>query len=124
MAEKKGKSVQDALERLRQRMDECRAVKSGDIDLHLSGKSGGEYRISFGKGKTTISSAAGRGAGREPLLEVWGDADTIRAIIDGEKDPLKQFLAGRHACSRKPPVPQRGRCGTRNSRQAALSPRR
>lgn len=94
MAAKKGKSVQDSLDRLGERMDKCRALKPGDIDLHLSGKSGGEYRISSGKGKTTITTAAGRGAGREPLFEVWGDADTIRAIIDGEKDPVKQFLAG------------------------------
>lgn len=94
MAEKKGKSVQDALDRLRERMDECRAVKPGDIDFHLNGKSGGEYRISSGKGKSTISSAAGRGCVAESMLEVWGDADTIRAILDGEKDPVKQFLAG------------------------------
>lgn len=94
MSEGKGRSVQDALEQLRERMDECRTVKPGDIDLHLSGESGGEFRISSGRGKTTISSAADRGTGSRPLLEVWGDADTIRAIIDGEKDPVRQFLAG------------------------------
>lgn len=95
MAEKKGKALENALERLRKRMDECAVLKPGDIDLHLSGESGGEYRISSGRGKSTISSGAGRVPGPGPLLEVWGDANTIRAIIDGEKDPVKQFLTGR-----------------------------
>lgn len=94
MAEKKGESVQDTLERIRKRMNECRAVKPGNIDFHLSGASGGEYRISSRGGKTTISSAVARGAGPAPLLEIWGDSDTICAIIDGRKDPVKQFLAG------------------------------
>lgn len=94
MEEEKGKTIEDTLERLRGRMDECAAVKPGDIDLHLTGTSGGEYRITSARGKTTIGSAATRSAGRGPLLEVWGDANTVRAIIDGEKDPVKQFLAG------------------------------
>ena len=95
MAErKKGKTLKDSLERLRERMDRCAAVQPGDIELHASGPSGGEYRISSGRGKSTLSSAAGRESGRGPLLEVWGDAGTLRAIIDGEKDPVKQFLVG------------------------------
>jgi hypothetical protein len=94
MAEKQGASVQDTLERLRGRMDECRAVKPGNVDFHLSGASGGEYRISSRGGKSTISSAVARGAGPMPLVEIWGDSDTICAIIDGKKDPVKQFLSG------------------------------
>lgn len=94
MAEKKRASAKDALERIRERMDKCRAVRPGNIDLHLSGASGGEYRISSRGGKTTVSSAVARGAGPAPLLEIWGDSETIRAIIDGKKDAVKQFLAG------------------------------
>jgi hypothetical protein len=95
VAEKKGKSIQEALESLAQRLDECRAVKPGDIEFHLSGESGGDYRIGSGRRKSTISSGVARETAQAPLLEVWGDADTIRAIIEGEKDPVKQFLAGR-----------------------------
>jgi hypothetical protein len=94
MAEQKGKTLEDALERLRERMDKCAAMKPGYVDLHLSGPSGGEYRIGSRSGKTTISRAAGSRPERGPLLEVWGDVGAIRAIIDGEKNAVKQFLAG------------------------------
>lgn len=91
---KKGKTLEDALDRLRKRMDKCGALKPGDIDLHASGAAGGDYRIQSGRGKSTITRAAGGGSGASPLFEVWGNAKTIRAIIDGEKDPVKQFLTG------------------------------
>jgi hypothetical protein len=93
-SETKGQSVKGTLERLRGRLDKCRAVKPGSVDLHLSGASGGEYRISSRAGKTAISSAVAREAGPAPLVEIWGDSDTICAIIEGKKDPVRQFLAG------------------------------
>lgn len=94
MAQKKSKSLEDALDRLGKRMDKCSALKPGDIDLHVGGPSGGEYRIQSGQGRCSIAKAAGRGSGLSPLFEVWGDDKTIRAIVDGEKDPVKQFLTG------------------------------
>ncbi len=94
MAERKNKSLEDALERLRERIDATPRAKPGEVALHLSGKQAGEYRIGLGMGKATVSRMAGSAADRRPTLEVWGDADTIRAILDGEKDPLKQFLVG------------------------------
>lgn len=95
MAQKKTKSVEGTLEQLRDRIDAARVTKTGDIDLHLSGEAGGDYRISAGPGAAALTAAAPRAAGSEPLLEVWADAETIRAIVDGKKDPIKQFLLGR-----------------------------
>jgi hypothetical protein len=34
------------------------------------------------------------GADELPLVEVLADAETVRAIIDGEKDAQKQFFSG------------------------------
>lgn len=94
-SEKKSKkSVGASLERLGGRLDECRSVRPGGIDLHLTGASGGEYQINTGRGPTTVTATARSAAEAAPVLEVWGDAETIRAIIDGEKDPVKQFLRG------------------------------
>lgn len=94
MAERKNKSLEDALERLRERIDATPRVKPGDVALHLSGKQAGEYRIGLGRGKATVSAMAAGPADHRPTLEVWGDADTVRAILNGEKDPVKQFLVG------------------------------
>lgn len=94
MAERKNKSLEDALERLRERIDAAPRVKPGEVELHLTGKQAGDYRIGLGQGKATVSAMAGRPTERRPTLEVWGDADTIRAILDGDKDPVKQFLVG------------------------------
>ena len=95
MAQKTAKSVEGTLEQLRDRIDATRVTKTGDIDFHLSGDGGGDYRISSGPGASAITAAAPRPAGTGPLLEVWADAETMRAIIDGKKDPVKQFLLGR-----------------------------
>ncbi len=95
MADQKSKSLEDAFERLRERIDASPRVKPGEVELHLAGKQAGDYRISLGRGKATVATMAGGPGGQRPTLEVWGDADTIRAIINGEKDPVKQFLAGR-----------------------------
>ncbi len=83
------------MEQLRDRIDAARSTKSGDIDFHLSGETGGDYRISSGLGASALTGATPRAAGSEPLVEVWADAETMRAIVDGKKDPVKQFLLGR-----------------------------
>ena len=44
------------------------------------------------RGKVEVSDAP-KGA-KAPLIEVFGDRKRIQAIIDGEKDPRAQFLAG------------------------------
>jgi hypothetical protein len=87
-------NTEDMLGGLVQKLDTSANLRTGDIVFHLSGVSGGEFRLASHSGKTVISST-GRGANdRKPLIEIWGDARVIRSIIDGEKNALKQFLVG------------------------------
>jgi hypothetical protein len=94
--EKNAKRVEDSLVRLTKKLEDCAVIRPGDIVLRLSGNTGGEYCIACEGGKATLALARDlQGTGdRKPLLEVWGDADVIRAIVDGEKDAVKQFLTG------------------------------
>ena len=87
-------TIEDTLGGLVQKLDTSVNLRTGDIIFHLSGVSGGEFRLASHAGKTVISST-GRGADdRKPLIEIWGDASVIRSIINGEKNALKQFMVG------------------------------
>lgn len=92
--EKNAKKLEDSLMRLSQTLGNCAAYRPGEIILRLSGEDGGEYCISCGGSEATIAKNLYRAADHKPLFEVWGDADVIRTIIDGEKDAVKQFLTG------------------------------
>jgi putative sterol carrier protein len=92
--EKNMKRLEDSLTRLSGTLGNCAAFRPGEIVLRLSGDAGGEYCISCRGGEATIAKNVHRVANHKPLLEVWGDADIIRAIVDGEKDAVKQFLTG------------------------------
>src|SRR5262245_33737223 len=92
--ERNAKKVEDSLARLTQKLDACAAVRPGEIVLRLSGAAGGDYCIACGGGKARLARNLQGAGDRKPLLEVWGDADVIRAIVDGEKDAVKQFLTG------------------------------
>jgi hypothetical protein len=95
MSEDQGeKRVEHSLARLADRANECRSLRPGDIYLHLSGTEGGEYRINHSNGKTTVSRSIRPISDRKSVLDVWGDANVVRAIIDGERDPVAQFLIG------------------------------
>ena len=85
-------SLKDSIARLAQKLDASTATKQGQIILHLSGSDGGDFRLDCGAGKTTVATAGLTEA--RPLIEVTGDATVVRAILDGKKDPLKQFAAG------------------------------
>jgi hypothetical protein len=79
---------------LAQRLEASANVRSGDIVLHLSGAGGGEFCLTCRPGSAVVSPA-GRGPGeRKPLIEVWGDANVIRSVVDGDKDAVKQFMVG------------------------------
>jgi hypothetical protein len=41
-----------------------------------------------------VLDAADAPLDREVALEIRGDAETVQAIIDGEKDAAKEFFAG------------------------------
>jgi putative sterol carrier protein len=87
--------VEGSLGKLLERAKGRAGVRDGDVVLHLSGEGGGEYLISVQSGAPSLRKSAMRTEGRRPLFEVWGPAATVRAILDGEKDPVKQFLAGK-----------------------------
>ncbi len=90
------KKIEDSLTQLSKKLGGCTSFQSGDIMLHLSGDAGGEYSISCVGNKATIAKKMQGSADRKPLFEVWGDANVIRAILDGEKDAVKQFLGGKN----------------------------
>src|SRR4051812_44165841 len=95
MSEAQGeKRLEHSLARLADRANECRSARPGDVYLHLSGADGGEYRINHSNGKTTITRSIRPTIDRKSVLDIWGDADVVRTIIDGERDSVKQFLIG------------------------------
>jgi hypothetical protein len=79
------------LEPLVERLSSTRSVRPGTITLHLTGGRPAHLLCE----PSGVRTAEGPLAGAEPpLLEVYGDADRIRAILDGEKDAVREFLAG------------------------------
>jgi hypothetical protein len=91
--------LQESLAGFAGRLQQSRSLRRGDIILHLSGEGGGDYCLSCGPGQVKVQEASGLGftaarSSDSPLLEVSGDARIIRDILDGKKDPLKQFLVG------------------------------
>jgi hypothetical protein len=87
-------AADDTLGGLARKLDASVNLRTGDIVLHLAGSGGGEYCLSSRAGKTTVSSAGRGPEDRRPLIEVWGDASVIRAILTGEKSAVKQFMVG------------------------------
>ncbi len=87
-------SLNDSLGRLAQRLRESKSLRRGDIVFRLVGPAGGNYCLECSESEVRVAEFAAAGADRQPLIEVMGGAETIRAIIDGEKDATKQFLAG------------------------------
>jgi hypothetical protein len=91
--------AQESLAGFASRLQQSRILRQGDIVLHLTGEGGGDYCLTCGTGQIQVqeaggmASAAARGSA-PPLLEVLGDARVIRDILDGKKDPVKQFLVG------------------------------
>jgi SCP-2 sterol transfer family len=69
-------------------------MRDGTVVFHLGGAAGGTYHLERRGRNARVVDAAESELDQEPLLEVRGDAETIRAIIDGEKDATKQFFAG------------------------------
>jgi hypothetical protein len=69
-------------------------LRKGQIVLHLSGTGGGDYCFDCAPGKAKFAAGASGLEQGTPLIEVTGSASVIRAILEGKKDPLKQFAAG------------------------------
>ncbi|GAA4063821.1 SCP2 sterol-binding domain-containing protein [Actinomadura miaoliensis] len=89
-------AVQRSLENLASRLEKTRGLRDGHALLHLSGAGGGTYVLSTQRGEAAVSrSEAGAVRSDEPpVVEVMGDAETVRAILDGEIDARERFLQG------------------------------
>ena len=108
MAEKKDitargrKKLQDTLERLARTLETSPSLRPGVIVFHLTGAFEGDIIIECSEGQVHVTEfpaarggGGGGGGGAMPsFIEVMGDANTVRAILDGEKNAREQFLAG------------------------------
>lgn len=88
------KKVHESLDRIAKRLENSRRVKPGDIVFRLAGPAGGNYSLECSSGQVRVVESVAAGTERAPVIEVIGDAETVRAIIDGETDARKKFLAG------------------------------
>jgi hypothetical protein len=91
---KKQGSLEGSLAALGQRVDQAKATRPGTIVFHASGAGSASYRLNTGLGPTSVSRFTEAAEDRQPLIEVIGEAVTIQAVIDGEKDAVKTFLSG------------------------------
>ena len=75
------------------KVEGSKALRPGEIVLRLTGSGGGTFSASYSReGAIRVQETAAVGA--NPLLEVLASADVVRQILDGEKDAVKEFLAG------------------------------
>ena len=80
----------DALQPLAERLSKSERLRPGTIALRFH--DGGSTYIHSSRRKVEVSDAPK--SDLPPLIEVFGERKRIQAIIDGEKDPRAQFLAG------------------------------
>jgi hypothetical protein len=83
-----------SLDRAAQKLEESTSLRPGHIVLRLGGAGGGNFAFQCSEGKVRLVESPTAGADELPLVEVLADAETARAIIDGEKDAQKQFFSG------------------------------
>jgi hypothetical protein len=92
-ASSEGQPVEAALERLASRLGEAASIVPGAIVFRLTGTQGGSYRVEHDERGTRLDTSDQLDAAA-PLIEVMGDAATLRAILEGERDAREQFLEG------------------------------
>jgi hypothetical protein len=85
------RSVEAALTRFSTNLDRARTRRCGSILLRLSGENGGDFYLHSTSAGSTLSREPAAGS---PHIEVIGDANRIRAILDGTKEGRAQFYAG------------------------------
>jgi hypothetical protein len=83
-----------SLGRLAQKLRDSRSVTPGDIVFRLSGPAAGNYSLECGAGEVNVVESPAAGAERRPRIEVMGEAEAVRAILDGEEDARRRFVAG------------------------------
>ncbi len=82
-----------ALQSIAPRVQQARMRRNGDIAFRLAGTSGKAEMVLAVEGDgVEIVDAAGRTG--EPLVEVLGDPEAVRAVLSGEVEGRERFLAG------------------------------
>jgi putative sterol carrier protein len=89
-ARKKPAGKPHPLEPLAERLSKSGKMREGAIALRFN--DGGATVLHAARGKVEVRDAPA--SDEPPLIEVFGDRTRIEAIINGEKDPRKIFLAG------------------------------
>jgi hypothetical protein len=86
-------AFETALESIAPRVQRARARRTGDIAFRLAGASGKAGKVlAVGSDGVEVVDAAGRTG--TPLVEVLGDPEAVRAVLSGEVEGRKRFLAG------------------------------
>jgi hypothetical protein len=87
-------SVTGSLRRVAERLEGSPTLRSGTAVLHLRGADGGDYHLDSDARSVRLRDAGAAASSGEPMLEVFAEAETLRAILDGAQDATEQFLAG------------------------------
>lgn len=88
----RSKSIGPVLEALVTRMNQSEArAEQHSIRLQLSGPQGGTWAIETAEGQLRLVKGPGSAT---PRAEVYGDAASIRRVLDGEVDGREAFLSG------------------------------
>jgi len=87
-------SLDTAIEQLSTRLSNCRAVRKGTtLLMRAAGDGGGEFHLEMSDGAIRMTKAPAMSP-TSPTLEIMGDARLIAAVLNGQKDARKEFLAG------------------------------
>jgi len=83
-----------AIEQLSTRLSSCRALRKGTtLVVRATGEGGGDFHLEAADDSVRIAKAPPMTAGAA-TLEIMGDARRIAAVLHGQKDARKEFLAG------------------------------
>jgi hypothetical protein len=85
------KSFAAALNDFAGKFDRARTRRAGSILLRLTGENGGDFYL---HSTSTGCSMSRQPAVGPPHIEVSGDANRIRSILEGRKEGRLQFYAG------------------------------
>ncbi len=86
------KTLDHSLTRIGERIQDCRHTRDGQILVQATGDSPGRYVVQCGADGVHVRADAA--PDDSPLLEIIADAETLRAVLDGERDARTQFLEG------------------------------
>lgn len=83
--------VEPALRALADKLSRCRALRKSWIVIRASGRGGGEYCVDCAPGSARLTDTRPT---VPPTIEITGEARQVQALLGGQRDPRKLFLAG------------------------------